>query len=137
MVKTENEIERDLYALLVNSSLADSVGGGVYRSGLRPYDSKAEDVTVKLLSANARQVQSGTILIHVYVPSLQSEAGRNVPDKSRMGEIEGLLRQWLDECGHGEYFMEADPLPYSEYQADVNQWMVICKVSFRRCTEEF
>ena len=77
--KTEKSIERDFYEFVSKSELAKSVSGEVYRNGMRPPESEQEDIVVKFLSGLDEQIQSGIVVLNIYVPDeviIERSAGR-------------------------------------------------------------
>ncbi|MBR0292516.1 MAG: hypothetical protein IJQ79_10360, partial [Bacteroidales bacterium] len=70
MTKSEKNIERDLYALIKASPLAGMISGSVYRSDMRPEGSELEDISVKFLAGEEGQIQTGIIVLNIYVPNI-------------------------------------------------------------------
>lgn len=92
MRMTQGELERLLYRR-VSAALSGRIGGGVYRRGMRPYDSRSEDCVVSVTALTAGQTQSGQATVSVWVPALAGgeAGGRNRPDLRRSAELQGLL----------------------------------------------
>ena len=68
MIKSEKNIEKDLFKLISSSTLAGMVSGKVYRNGMRPDGSTLEDIVVKFLAGTDGQIQTGVIVLNIYVP---------------------------------------------------------------------
>jgi hypothetical protein len=92
MRKTWSDIETDFYHAVKKTALAHAINGDVYKFGIRPKNSKKEDVIIKVSALNASQVQEGTVAIMVYLQPLKKHSdGWIVPDKRRISEIETLV----------------------------------------------
>ena len=89
--KTEKRIERDFYEFVTKSELAKAVSGKVYRKGMRPPESDKEDIVVKFLSGVDEQVQSGIVVLNIYVPDISVRSrGAKVENIKRIDELEEL-----------------------------------------------
>lgn len=98
MRKTWSIIEQDFYNAVKKTVLAHEINGGVYKYGIRPKNSKKEDVIIKVSALNAKQLQEGTVAIMVYLqPMTKHSNGWIVPDKNRIAEIENLVNQLPEE----------------------------------------
>lgn len=83
--------------LLGESTMADCVSGEVYRQGLRPRDSRKEDITVGFVAGVPGQIQSGAIAICIYVPDIDPyDNGVMVEDMQRTAQLELLAQDWFD-----------------------------------------
>lgn len=95
--KTAKEIQTDFFDLIKASPLAQAISGGVYRAGLRPRDSKLEDITVSFVSGLANQMQTGIIAICIFVPDIDPYGnGVYVEDMARTLVLERMAQDWLD-----------------------------------------
>lgn len=133
MIKTANDIERDFYQFVKNSELGNAIRGEVLRDGMREDNAKSEDLIVKFLAGLDEQVQTGIVLIHIYVPN-KTNRNRNVRDTARIGELERLIRNFVDTAGSVEYWLETDTTPKSIEVENINQWLVIARIKFKRLT---
>lgn len=133
MIKTANDIERDFYQFVKNSELGEAIRGEVLRDGMREDNAKSEDLIVKFLAGLDEQVQTGIVLIHIYVPN-KTIRNRNVRDTARIGELERLIRDFVDTAGGFEYWLETDTTPKSIEVENINQWLVIARIRFNRIT---
>lgn len=133
MIKTANDIERDFYQFVKNSELGNAIRGEVLRDGMREDNAKSEDLIVKFLAGLDEQVQTGIVLIHIYVPN-KTISNRNVRDTARIGELERLVRDFVDTAGGVEYWLETDTTPKSIEVENINQWLVIARIKFKRLT---
>lgn len=98
MRKTWSDIEQDFYNAIKQTELAHTVNGGVYKFGIRPKNSKKEDVIIKVSALGAKQLQEGTVTVMVYLQPLAKHSdGWIVPNKQRIAEIERLVDQLPEE----------------------------------------
>lgn len=131
-MKTEIEIERDFYALIKNSKLGAALRGSLYRSEMRPANADGEDLIVKFLAGTDEQIQSGTMLLNLYVPDTEIAGGRKVADKKRIGELQRLILDFVEECDDAEYWIKTDGTPYSTYNSDIEQHLIVTRLKFQR-----
>ncbi len=107
MTKTASEIAEVLYSYLKASALADAVSGKVYHAGLRPRDSKVEDITVAFSAGMTGEVQTSIFYINIYVNDVDPWGnGVLVEDKSRTATLERLAGDFADSltCRDGYLF---------------------------------
>jgi len=136
MIKTEKQIERDFFALLKQSKLASEIRGTLYRSEMRPNDAETEDIVVKFLAGLDEQVQSGVVIINVYVPDIYyKKDGRKVEDKERIETLEALILQFVNENDDVEYWMQTDGSPASMRVENIEQHVIYARIKFNRITE--
>lgn len=135
-MKTEMQIERDFFTFIKNGTIGNSIRGNVYRSEMRPANAVSEDAIVKFLSGYDAQIQSGIILLHVYVPDLNMNDGRTVADKTRIGEIEKIITDFVRDFDSAEYLIETDMTPYATLNEEIGQHLVIARISFQRITND-
>ena len=68
---------------------------GLYPSDCRPLNSQLEDVVITVSSASAEQIQEGRARVNIYVPDIDNNSGRLVPDKERLEELAALDEEVL------------------------------------------
>lgn len=135
MIKSEQNIERDFYSLIANSELGNSVKGGIYRDGMRPANSAAEDLVLKFLSGMDNQIQTGIVIINLYVPDITySEHEYPVKDNKRIAELEDLLLSFVNDNKNSEYWIETDSSPVTMLDEQINQHLIYARIAFRRST---
>lgn len=137
MIKTETEIRRDFIALLENSALGKEIRGGVYPSEMRPLESRNEDLIVMFNNGMDEQTQSGIVLLHLYVPDVtHNDNGklRKVEAKTRIGELEKLILQFIEEPGTAEYALSSETTPRSYPSESIEQHFICAKIKFKRIT---
>lgn len=78
-------------------TMADCINGSVYRQGLRPRDSKQEDLTIGFVSGIPEQIQTGVIAICIYVPDIDPyDNGVLVENMERTAQLERVAQDWYD-----------------------------------------
>lgn len=134
-VKTEIEVERDFYSFIRNGSLGNAIRGEVYRPDMRPANAKTEDLIVKFLAGLDEQIQTGVVILNIYVPDTKNSDGRMVRDAARIGELEGAIRSFIEGNDETEYWMESDGTPTSIKNGEIGQWCITARIHFRRISE--
>lgn len=133
-VKTENQIERDFYSFVKGSNLGKALLGGVYRPGMRPDDAKTEDLVIKFLAGIDEQVQSGVVIFNLYVPDIPYSDGRMVKDMNRIGELQELILDFVNNAGDGEYWLMTDVTPTTMRNEEIEQHFIYARIKFNRIT---
>ena len=134
-VKTEIEVERDFYSFIRNGSLGNAIRGEVYRPDMRPANAKTEDLIVKFLAGLDEQIQTGVVILNIYVPDAKNTDGRMVRDAARIGVLQAAIRDFVDKNDDTEYWMETDGTPTSMKNEEIGQWCVTARIHFRRISE--
>lgn len=133
MVKTENEIERDVFRIIKASSIASEIGGGVYRNGMRPRNSKAEDAVVAFLSGEEGQEQTGVVVVNIFVPKILFGSDTNkVKDLDRIETLERMIVDLFTDFADPEYLFEIRTTPQSLDYDDIEQTAVYTRIYYRR-----
>ena len=134
-IKTEIEVERDFYSFIKNGSLGNTIKGSVYRPDMRPANAKTEDLIVKFLAGLDEQIQTGVVILNIYVPDTKNSDGRMVRDAARIGVLQAAIRDFVDKNDETEYWMETDGTPTSMKNEEIGQWCVTARIHFRRISE--
>ena len=135
MTKTEKQIERDFFEFVSKSELAKAITGKVYRKGMRPTDSDKVDIVVKFLSGLVEQVQSGLVVINVYVPNIViRNTGAKVEDIERIGKLEELIISFVENNDSNEYDLSRDGTPKSLEADGIEQHFIYARIKFKRIT---
>jgi len=132
MTKTEQQIERDFYLLFKQSALGAAIGGNVLRADEREDNAQGEDLTIKFLAGRDSQVQSGVVVVNIYVPDITNEQGRMVRNKPRIGELQALLLQVVEGNTDNDYHIETDGSPASQKVEGINQHSIFARIYFER-----
>ena len=133
-VKTEQQIERDFYSFIKGSNLGSAIKGNIYRSEMRPNDAKTEDLVVKYLAGIDEQIQSGVVILNIYVPDIAYQDGRKVIDHKRIGELQELVNEFVNSNENTEYWMQTDTTPTTMKNEDIEQHFIYVRIKFNRIT---
>lgn len=137
MIKTEQQIERDFFSFVKSSTLGKGIKGTVYRSEMRPDDATTEDLVVKFLSGLDEQVQTGVVVINIYVPDVAyQQTGRKIGDKKRIGELQELIRSFINDSDNTEYWMQTDGTPQAVKVEDIEQHVIYARIKFQRLSTD-
>lgn len=133
-VKTEQEIERDFYSFVKSSDLGKGIKGTVYRDEMRPPDAKTEDLVVKFLAGIDEQIQSGVVILNLYVPDKPHYDGRKVKDYKRIAELQELIKTFVNDNPETEYWMKTDSTPKTMKNEEIEQHFIYVRIKFNRAT---
>lgn len=134
-MKSEKNIERDLFAFVKESELAAAVNGDVYRLGTRPDNSTKEDIVVKFISGTDGQIQRGIIVLDVYVPDIKITSGKLVENMQRIEVLENLIYSFLQDCNTTEYLYSLDATPKSLEAEEIGQHFIYARIAYQRISE--
>lgn len=133
-VKTEQQVERDFYTFIKESELGKAIKGAVYRSEMRPNDAETEDLVVKFLAGLDEQIQSGVVILNLYVPDIAYQNGRKVIDHKRIGELQELINSFVNDNQNTEYWMQTDTTPTTMQNQEIEQHFIYARIKFNRAT---
>ena len=136
MIKSEEQIEQDVYDLL-HGYLGAVIGGDVYKNGVRPGDSMAEDAVIAVSDASADQIQVGHVYVNIYVPDIDNGSGFPVPDKGRLTELSALhesICEYLNELTTDEYTFYPGKAARTIEEPDIRQHFASMDIEFQRTT---
>lgn len=133
-VKTEEQVERDFYTFIKGSELGKAIKGTVYRSEMRPNDVDTEDLVIKFLAGLDEQIQSGVVILNLYVPDIAYQNGRKVIDHKRIGELQELINSFVEDNPETEYWMQKDTTPTTMKNEEIEQHFIYVRIKFNRVT---
>lgn len=108
------------------------VSGEVYRDGMRPRDSRKEDIVVVFTSGNTAQVQSGVVTVKIYVPDVDPyQNGVLTEDGARLEEIEVAAQAFVEQMNIPNYLFRLAQTIHTSYDEEVNQHFVVVRLRFR------
>ncbi len=106
--KTSEEIEQDLYEV-VSGYLSGKLSGCVYRRDVRPAcRGGKEDAVVGFLSGLDGQVQTGVVVVNIYVPHTQGGDLYSRKDPKRVKEMARLLYDMLHSIRLSGYDLRSE-----------------------------
>jgi hypothetical protein len=101
-MKTSQDIVTDFINLLKGSALAEYAAGSIYRQGIRPRNSIAEDIVVMFSGGLTNQVQEGTVTITIWVQDIEGVYGALLPNIARIRELEHFAAEWVKSIQNGK-----------------------------------
>lgn len=133
MMKSEKNIEKDLFRLIKESNLAKMISGSVYRKDMRPEGSMLEDIVIKFLSGTEGQIQAGIIALNIYVPNIsQIGSERKVENTARIEELEDAVIAFVNDCTETEYLYEFDDTMQSIEVDEIDQHAIYARIHYQR-----
>lgn len=133
-IKTEKQIEKDIFRIMKASPINTMIGGTLYRKGMRPRNAKTEDAVVAFLSGLDGQFQTGVVLLNIYVPMTQNASSDKITDISRVDTLETAVKDFFDECSEVNYLFELRETPYSEDLDEIEQTRINVRIHYTRTT---
>lgn len=127
--KTSEEVEGDMYDF-VRSHL--TVDGYVYRKGTRPTDRGAfEDTVVAFLSGRDGQIQTGVVVVNVYIPFVLRGDRYKVKNVPRCTEVTRILLNMVkDNKAPDGYYLETDRTVETAEEEDCNRCTIRIKYKY-------
>lgn len=139
--KTGKEIEGDVFALLRSSYLITGrdgvagIGGSMYRKGMRPRDSREEDLVVIFTAGTSTQFQEGVVTLNIYVPDIYQKNGLPEENGERCEQIERLAQDTVDllTAGVSDYLfsVERSRVIHTQREEAIHQSFIVVPLSFR------
>lgn len=133
-IKTEKQIEKDIFRIIKASPINTMICGTLYRKGMRPRNAKTEDAVVAFLSGLDGQFQTGVVLLNIYVPMTQNASSDKITDISRVDTLETAVKDFFDECSEVNYLFELRETPYSEDLDEIEQTRINVRIHYTRTT---
>lgn len=133
-IKTEKQIEKDIFRIIKASPINTMIGGTLYRKGMRPRNAKTEDAVVAFLSGLDGQFQTGVVLLNIYVPMTQNASSDKITDISCVETLEAAVKDFFDECSEVNYLFELRETPYSEDLDEIEQTRINVRIHYTRTT---
>lgn len=106
--KTAEEVEGDIYTA-VSKYLKGRIDGEAYRRGARPTNrGDKEDAVVSFLSGLDGQVQTGVVVVNVYVPNEKRGDSYSVKNVARSTAVARTLLNMLKEMRISGYDLRTE-----------------------------
>ena len=132
--KTGKNVQSDIIAMLKHSAIADAISGNIYRSGMRPRNSSAEDAVVTFVAGTPDQIQTGVVMVHIYVPDIDPFGdGCLVEDGQRTEALEDIANEWannLCEYRSNYLFRLSETVKTIEFE-ELHQHAVLVTLKYR------
>lgn len=131
---TSRQVQGDIYRFLVDSDISTMVSGGVYRSGMRPRDSRVEDAVVTFVAGLSNMaVQTGVVVVNIYVPDIDPWGnGVLTEDSRRTEEIEAAAARWVTTltCDRSNYKFRLAAAIQTFEDNDIHQHFVSVRLGY-------
>lgn len=136
MTKTSSDIEGDIYNMLRESALAQSLSGTVYREGYRPRDSRLEDAVVIFTAGLNGEIQEGTVTINIYVPDIDPYGnGVLVKNGKRVAELERKAQLWREaltaEKSNYLFLTDDEDTIHAVREEDIHQHFIVVTLNYK------
>lgn len=131
---TGSQIVGDFIELLRHTALPDEIGGNIYRAGLRPRDSEAEDLMIILTDAGAEQFQSGTVTLNLYVPLIRNSSdGTLVENGARCEYLEGVIAEAIASitAASSPYLISLRDAIRTQRDDEIGQSFIVARIGFK------
>lgn len=130
-MKTATEIELYIRSLIEKSPLKSMVKGGVYTSGLRPLDSKKEDVTITFVAGLDGQISTGVVMVNIYVPNIDAGKDIFVKDAARCAQLEKAALEFRNSIPTNEFLFTPDATIQSNPVEGIQQYYINIRLKYR------
>lgn len=131
---TASQFEDTLFALAKDFTWG--VTGSVYHGGLRPRDSRLEDVVVAYVSGMAGDVQSAVLYVNIYVPDIDPWGnGVLVQDMARTSALEVKAAQFAATLTDSPLKWQLYGTIHTQGVYDIKQHAVVIPLQVNYCSE--
>lgn len=134
-IRTAIEIEEMMYGAL-ESCFEGKISGTLYKEGCRPLDSELEDAVIAVGKTSAGQIQQGRAIVNIYVPDIDNNSKRLVPDKNRLSELANMKDNLLGVLNSADtdYLFRLANTPEAVAATDIKQHFVNINLDFECIT---
>lgn len=128
-------IEQEMYEA-IEQLVTTNIAGGFYQSDCRPANSKEEDAVLTATYASASQIQAGRAKLNIYVPDIDNDAGRAVPDKARLQQLCQLDEEIIEtlNAADTDYLFYLSQATRTMADPDIEQHFVNINIGFKLTT---
>lgn len=133
---TATEMVEFVYTMIKDGPLGREIGGEVYPDDERPPNSREEDVVISFLNGMNGQLQTGVVIINVYIPDCYKSSGRMVKYKDRVKQIEKIANEipsTMNGCSPMFFWIEGTP--NTKKFDDIKQHAVTIRLNFKLITD--
>ena len=134
MTKTGGEIESDVFAIISQSELKTAITGKIYKEGMRPLSSVAEDAIVAFMTGLDGQIQTGALNLNIYVPDIDNGGGQFVKSGSRCRALEIIANTIIHQLKPGAYRFSLGATIQTMPAEGTSQHFINCKIKFQLAT---
>jgi hypothetical protein len=132
-MKTGIQIQTDIINLLQGSTLATAAAGGIYHAMCRPANSTAEDITVAFAEGTVGDIQTGTIIVNIYIPCIAGNtAGTWQQNINRCAELETAAALWTESftTQKSGYNLALQQTISTQAIPDIQQHTIVVKLKY-------
>lgn len=91
---TDIDIKDDIFNLIKDSELAKSLSGQIYKTGVKPLNSKKEDCVINIAGNQNGEIQRAIVNVNIHVPDLYIAKDKTwVEDTKRLRVLCKLAEQ--------------------------------------------
>jgi len=142
MRKVAEEVEEDVFRLAKADPIAALINGGVYRQGMRPFNSGKEDIVISFLTGLDGQKQTGIVNINCYVPDIDNGQQLLVKNVGRCKTLAKALSTFKEERmtsdlaynRAGYKFLSGDSMITTYEEPEINQHFINMRLKFEYLT---
>lgn len=142
MRKIAEEIEEDIYKLVKASSVDYAISGVIYRNGMRPFNSRSEDVVISFIAGLDGQKQSGVVGVKIYVPNIDVGDNLLVKNTARCKALGIILNEFKESLTGsrintertGYWFAHGGDTIRTFEEKDINQHYINLRLEFEYLT---
>lgn len=139
MLKTAQEVVDDFYDSISDSPLGREIHGKVLNGGtslesdeeIRKPDAATEDLIVRWHGGTDSLMQTGEIMLHVYLQDITTSAGATVEDMERANHLMRLIERWIWEDS-SEYTIKTVDTPHLVRAKGIGQHILVARLQFYR-----
>ncbi len=130
--RTGSEVVGDIRRLLDASGLKATLSGGIYRGGMRPRDSRKEDLVIIFTAGTHGDVDEGVVTLNLYVPDVEL-GGVMVANGQRCEELERMLYEWASGLSTAStpYLFRMRRAISTHAEEEIHQHFVSLKLGYR------
>ena len=113
--------------------MANSISGGLYRGGMRPKDSRKEDLLVMFTSGNGALEQKGDVTLNIYVPDIMTGTdGVSYQDSARCEALEAAALAEVSTWNkRSDYHFSLRNTIFTLHDDDIRQSFVVVRLGFK------
>ena len=105
---SEIEVKDRVYLLLSSSEVAEAITGKIYKDDKRPANSTLEDVEISVIASTARQNQSFTVNVNVFVRDIRRDENDTVANDARLRELCAVFMRVLEYSASEGWILSLD-----------------------------
>lgn len=133
-MKTSIDIASIVYKIIKKSDVSNITGGGVYL-GVRPFNSKKNDVVVNTLTLDNEQLQFGIINVRIYAQNIHRN-DTYFPNYPMLNNAVKILKPLLKDLYLEEEKIYINAVDERYYKVENTQeWVLVLKLETRNINQ--